>query len=109
MLPFTKQALSYLRQAQKEELPSFHHYADQYSNRVLTTIGQPLGIESRIHWHIGRETFGTDFTRRGGNITVLQKLMDHARISATMKCVHVDADMQRRAIVQFDALEDAAY
>jgi site-specific recombinase XerD len=107
MLPLTKRALSYLQQAQEEEeLPGFYHYADQYSNRVLTAIGQQLGIEARIHWHVGRETFGTEFTRRGGNITVLQKLMDHAKISTTIKYVHVDADMKRAAIVQLDALEE---
>jgi site-specific recombinase XerD len=104
MLPLTKRALSYLQQAQEEEeLPRFYHYADQYSNRVLTAMGQMLGIEWRIHWHVGRETFGTEFVRRGGNITVLQKLMDHAKISITMKYVHVDADMKQAAIAQLDA------
>jgi site-specific recombinase XerD len=106
MLPLTKRALRYLQQAQEEEeLPGFYNYADQYSNRVLTAIGQQLGIESRIHWHVGRETFATEFSRRGGNVTVLQKLMDHAKISTTMKYVHVDADMKRAAIAQLDALD----
>jgi site-specific recombinase XerD len=106
MLPLTRKAMAYLQDAQEEEeLPGFYNYADQYSNRVLTAIGQLLGIESRIHWHVGRETFGTEFVRRGGNITVLQKLMDHAKISTTMKYVHVDADMKRAAIAQLDALE----
>lgn len=106
MLPLTKRALRYLQDAQEEEeLPGFYNYTDQYSNRVLTAIGQMLGIESRIHWHVGRETFGTEFTRRGGNITVLQKLMDHAKISTTMKYVHVDADMKRAAIAQLDVMD----
>lgn len=77
-----------------------------HSNRVLTASSQTLGIESRIRWHIGRETFSTEFVRGGGNITVLQKLMDYAKISTTMKYVHVDADMKRAAIAQFDALEE---
>jgi hypothetical protein len=34
--------------------------------------------------------------------------MDHANISITMKYMHVDADMKRAAIAQFDALEAAA-
>jgi site-specific recombinase XerD len=109
MLPLTKRALRYLQEAQEEEeLPGFYNYTDQYSNRVLTAIGQLLGIESRIHWHVGRETFGTEFSRRGGNITVLQKLMDHAKISTTMKYVHVDADMKRAAIAQLDEQDEAA-
>ena len=106
MLPLTRKAIAYLQNAQEEEdLPGFYNYTDQYSNRVLTAIGQMLGIESRIHWHVGRETFGTEFVRRGGNVSVLQKLMDHAKISTTMKYVHVDADMKRAAIAQLDALE----
>ena len=84
----------------------FYNYTDQYSNWVLTAIGQQLGIESRIHWHVGRKTFGTEFTRRCGNITVLPKLMDHAKISTTMKYVHVDADMKRAAIALLDALNE---
>lgn len=108
MLPLTKKALSYLQEAQEEEeLPGFYNYSDQYSNRALTAIGEMLGIETRIHWHVGRETFGTEFTRRGGNIVVLQKLMDHAKISTTMKYVHIDADMKRAAIAQLDAMDES--
>ncbi|OGX91904.1 hypothetical protein BEN49_17985 [Hymenobacter coccineus] len=95
-----------MRDAQEEEeLPGFRNYTDQYSNRVLTAIGQQLGILSRLHWHVGRETFATEFIRRGGQAAVLQKLMDHAKISTTMKYVHVDDDMKRQAIAHLNALD----
>lgn len=106
LLPLTKKALTYLLDAQAEEdLPGFFDYTDQYSNRQLTALGKLLGIESRIHWHVGRETFATEFIRRGGQAEVLQKLMDHAKISTTMKYVHVDATMKRAAIARLDALD----
>lgn len=99
MLPLTHRALGYLQDAQDEEgLPGFYNYADQYSNRMLTAIGQQLGIESRVHHHVGRETFATESIRRGGKVEVLQKLMGHTKISTTMKYVHVDDDMKARPL-----------
>jgi site-specific recombinase XerD len=108
MLPLTRKALRYLEQAQEEEeLPGFYNYADQYTNRTLTAIGQQLGIASRIHNHVGRETFATEFIRRGGQVEVLQKLMGHTKITTTMKYVHVDNDMKRDAIQRLDEQDEA--
>jgi len=73
---------------------------------MLTATGQLLGIESRIPWHVSRETFGTEFVRWGGHSTVPQKLMDHAKVSTTMKYVHFDANIKRAAIAQLDALAE---
>lgn len=108
MLPLTRKALRYLGQAQDEEgLPGFYNYADKYTNRELTAVGQQLGIESRIHNHVGRETFATEFIRRGGKVEVLQKLIGHTIIMTTMKYVHVDNDMKRDAINRMDAQDEA--
>jgi integrase len=107
MLPLTKKALSYLEDAEQEEgVPGFYDYADQYSNRALKVIAQHLGIETRLHHHVGRETFATEFIRRGGKVEVLQKLMDHEKIATTMKYVHVDNDMKREAIKMLDKMDD---
>jgi integrase len=108
MLPLTRQALGYLSDAQEEEgLPGFRNYTDQYENRALTAIGSQLGIETHLHHHVGRETFATEFIRKGGQVTILQKLMNHTKISTTMKYVHVDDDMKCQAIATLDALEEA--
>ncbi|MFC7669260.1 site-specific integrase [Hymenobacter humi] len=109
MLPLTRKALRYLQDAQEEEEQTgFYNYTDQYSNRVLCAIGKTLDIESRLHHHAGRETFATEFMRRGGKLEVLQKLLDHAKITTTMKYVHVDNDMKRAAIDHLNALDEAA-
>jgi len=106
MLPLTRQALAYLADAQEEEgLAGFRDYTDQYENRLLTAMGQQLGIEAKLHHHVGRETFATNFIRQGGKAEVLQKLLNHANIRDTMKYVHVDDDMKCEAIAQLDALE----
>lgn len=106
MLPLTRQALGYLSDAQEEEgRAGFRDYADQHENRVLTAIGLQLGLESKMHHHVGRETFATDFIRLGGKVEILQKLLNHAKIDTTMKYVHVDADMKSAAIQALDALQ----
>jgi integrase len=105
MLPLTRQALGYLSDAQEEEgIPGFRNYTDQYENRALTAIGLQLGIETHLHHHVGRETFATEFIRMGGHVTILQKLMNHSKISTTMKYVHVDEDMKQAAIAMIEAM-----
>ena len=105
MLPLTRQALGYLRDAQQEEGGAgFRDYTDQYENRQLTAIGQQLGIETKLHHHVGRETFATQFIRLGGRAEILQKLLNHTRISTTMKYVHVDDEMKCQAVQALDSL-----
>lgn len=108
LLPLSRRALAYLEDSRREnDLEGFHDYADQYSNRVLKDIAERLGLATRLHHHIGRETFATEFIRRGGKVEVLQKLMDHSKISTTMRYVHVDDDMKRAAIQMLDDQDDA--
>lgn len=67
-----------------------------------------LGIETRLHHHVGRETFATEFIRHGGTVQVLQKLLGHSKSTTTMKYVHVDENLMTEAIAALDAKE-AAY
>lgn len=106
MLPLTRQALVYLADAREEEgQTGFCNYTDQYENRVLTAIGLQLGIETHLHHHVGRETFATNFINRGGQVAVLQKLLNHVNIRDTMKYVHIDDAMKCDAIKALDAQE----
>ncbi len=108
MLPLTRQALAYLSDAQEEEgTAGFRDYADQYENRALTAIGLQLGIQTKLHHHVGRETFATNFIRLGGSVEVLQKLLNHSKITTTMKYVHVDDAMKCAAVATLDAQEAA--
>lgn len=108
MLPLTREALSYLEDSRREEgLTGFFNYTDQYSNRQLKAIARELEIETELHHHVGRETFATEFIRRGGKVEVLQMLLDHEKIETTMKYVHVDNDMKRDAIRMLDEQNEA--
>ncbi|OON65491.1 tyrosine-type recombinase/integrase [Hymenobacter sp. CRA2] len=107
MLPLTRKAIRYLEDSRIENgVEGFYNYTDQASNRILKKIGAELGITTRMHHHVGRETFGTEFIRRGGKVEVLQKLMDHSKITTTMKYVHVDDDMKRDAIRMLDEQDE---
>ncbi|WP_055562985.1 tyrosine-type recombinase/integrase [Hymenobacter sp. AT01-02] len=109
MLPITKKALRYLEDSRAEnETDGFFLYTDQYTNRALQKIADWLGIKTKLHHHIGRETFATEFIRRGGKVEVLQKLMGHKKLSMTMKYVHVDEAMKQAEIDRLDALDEAA-
>lgn len=56
-----------------------------YLLTVLTAIGVQLGIDTHLHHHVGRETLAAEFIRYGGKAEVLQKLLNHSKISTTMK------------------------
>lgn len=107
LLPITKKALGYLNDSRAEnECEGFRLFTDQYTNRQLQLIGRILGIETKLHHHIGRETFATNFIRRGGKVEVLQKLLGHKKLSMTMKYVHVDEAMKQAEIDRMDELDE---
>lgn len=107
LLPITKKALSYLEDSRREnECEGFHIYTDQYTNRQLQLLGKNLGIDTKLHHHIGRETFATNFIRKGGKVEVLQKLLGHKKLSMTMKYVHVDEAMKQAEIDRLDELDN---
>jgi integrase len=108
VLPITRRALAYLNESRIEnECAGFHLYTDQYTNRQLQVVGERLGIATKLHHHIGRETFATNFIRRGGKVEVLQKLLGHKKLSMTMKYVHVDEAMKQAEIDRLDAMDEA--
>ncbi len=107
LLPITKKALGYLKDSRIEnECEGFRIYTDQYTNRQLQLIGKLLGIETKLHHHIGRETYATNFIRKGGKVEVLQKLLGHKKLSMTMKYVHVDEAMKQAEIDRMDELDE---
>lgn len=105
-LPITRKALGYLEDSRREnERDGFFLYTDQYTNRELQRIAKQLGIQTKLHHHIGRETFATNFICHGGKVEVLQNLMGHKKLSMTMKYVHVDEAMKQAEIDRLDELD----
>lgn len=62
---------------------------DQYINRELKEISNICGIKKKMHFHVARHSFATNFLRKGGKVEDLQIIMDHSDISTTMEYVHI--------------------
>lgn len=63
--------------------------SDQKMNLSLKKIATICGIKKRIHFHVGRHSFATNYLRRGGALADLQIIMDHSDIATTMVYVHM--------------------
>lgn len=108
MIPLTQRALLYLAHGTQENgRQGFYHYSDQASNRTLQEIGRALGLATKVHFHIGRGTFGTNYMRDGGQLHVLQQIMNHSKIEMTMRYVHTDSDMKCADIDRLDKIQQA--
>ena len=63
--------------------------SDQYINRELKEIANVCGIKKKMHFHVARHSFATNFLRKGGKVEDLQIIMDHSDITTTMEYVHI--------------------
>lgn len=68
----------------------FDNISEQYSNRILRKIGEKLGITTRLHHHVGRHSWTTNFLNNGGSIRTAQKILNHYSIKTTMIYDHMD-------------------
>jgi integrase/recombinase XerD len=55
----------------------------------------------KLHPHLLRHTFGTQFIVNGGNVFYLKELMGHASLSTTMKYTHLQSEDLRREHTKF--------
>jgi integrase len=109
-LPLTPTALSIIQEALREHPHRekiFGDQSEQAGNRILKRIAHKLEIPERIHFHSGRETFGTEFIANGGQLPVLKELMGHAKISSTMRYVHVREEQKREQVILVDKMFSA--
>jgi integrase len=62
--------------------------------KIKAYLGMPKG--GKLHYHMSRHTFATQFLELGGNIEVLQTLLGHSSLKQTMIYAHV-ADKRRES------------
>ena len=82
----------------------FDTFSEQYTNRLLTRIGQAAGIDFKVKTHTARHTFGTLFIELGGDVVTLKEYMGHRDIGTTMKYIHISEKRKREKINVFDQL-----
>ena len=58
-------------------------------NQALKEIASICSIKKKVHFHVARHSFATNFLRKGGKIEDLQTIMDHSDIQTTMVYVHI--------------------
>lgn len=73
-------------------MPIFGKVANQTSNKYLKLIGKRAGLSKILTTHVGRHTFGTYMANKIPH-HVLQALMQHSKISTTMRYVHLNEKM----------------
>ena len=61
-------------------------------NREIKTIGQALGISTKMHTHLARHTFATWMLRNGAKLENVSKMLGHSDIKMTQRYAKVLAD-----------------
>ncbi|MFT6337959.1 MAG: site-specific recombinase XerD [Halioglobus sp.] len=69
--------------------PLFGDTCNQVSNKRLKIIAKRAGINKNLTTHVGRHTFGT-FMADKISLHYLQAMLQHSKISTTMKYVHLN-------------------
>lgn len=75
----------------EDERPLGKVISNQKVNTNLKKIKPYLGMSkgTKLHYHMSRHTFATQFLELGGNIEVLQTLLGHSSLKQTMIYAHV--------------------
>jgi site-specific recombinase XerD len=64
------------------------HYSASIFRHILTKVRNELQLKKRIHTHCFRHTFATHMIEQGCNILVLQRILGHEHLEATLVYLH---------------------
>ena len=64
----------------------------------LKRWGKQADLDHRMHFHLARHTYATMLLEQGNDITVVQQLLGHKDIRATMIYAHVSTGIKERAV-----------
>ena len=82
----------------------FNTISEQKMNTYIKEIVTGAGIQKDVTNHSGRHTFATCWLKKTKDLAQLQVLLGHSNIAETMIYVHVDDDMLRGEMRNFDQL-----
>lgn len=97
-IPLIEQAIRLLPSKMLAELPVFHVYCNQVTNRHLKSIMKLAGINKRISFHCARHTFATITLGLCSDIAVVSKLLGHTKIETTQIYAKVQEEQKRIAM-----------
>lgn len=67
----------------------FQYLTNQHLNRELKTLSKLAGIRKNITFHTARHTTATYLLYKGANMSVVQKILGHKKISTTQIYGHI--------------------
>jgi integrase/recombinase XerD len=80
-------------------------YDDSNLRSAVARYGRKAGLSFRLHPHVLRHTFATEFLRETRNLVMLQKTLGHSDISTTVIYTHVVDGEREEAMRGFSVLE----
>lgn len=97
-IPLSRLAQYLWDQAKTETSSSriFEEVCEQYSNRILRRIGEHLNIKTRLHHHVGRHSWVTNFLNNEGSLRAAQKILNHFNLKTTMVYDHMNFDQVQK-------------
>jgi len=90
----------------ENDLPLGKVISNQKMNANLKKIQPYIKMERgrKLHFHMSRHTFATQFLELGGNIEVLQSLLGHSSLKQTMIYAHVVDKRREDQVDNFNRL-----
>lgn len=100
-VPLLRPTLDIIEKYRTEDRDTvFPSIENQTSNRHLKQIAKMCGIDTNLHFHLSRHTFGNIMAASGINAFTLSKLMGHNSIRTTMIYVNNPIDTVREQMAQ---------
>jgi len=103
-VPLSSYSLQLIADEKSETKLMFNTISEQKMNTYIKEIVGGAGIEKEVTNHTGRHTFATCWLKKTKDLAQLQVLLGHSNIAETMIYVHIDDDMLRGEMKNFESL-----
>lgn len=92
----------------KEHENIFPKIENQTINRNLKIIGELTEIETELHFHLARHTFGSTLLNNDVNVFYISKMMGHKKLSQTYSYTGLNIDKMKNVMANVNFLPKTA-